>query len=70
MSPEMAQAVATTRPALTPSSSMRRRLSTAPRIWSPRLVKRISTTRANRTTTVVTTAVTWAPLTGVPAKWK
>ncbi len=53
MKPEIIQAVATTRPALTPSSSMSRRLSTAPRICKPRLVKRISATRATRMIAVV-----------------
>ena len=52
---EMAQAVATTRPELTPSSWTSRRLSTAPRIWSPRLVNRMRTTRATSTTAVTTT---------------
>ena len=55
ISPEMAQAMATTRPALTPSSSISRRLSTAARIWRPRLVSRIRTSSAARITTVVTT---------------
>jgi hypothetical protein len=54
---EMAQAEATTRPALTPSSWTRRRLSTAPRICRPRLVNRIRATRANRTTAVATRAL-------------
>ena len=57
MTPEIIQAVATTRPALTPSSSISRRLSTAPRICRPRLVNRMSATRATRITTVVTTVV-------------
>ena len=53
MKPEIIQAMATTRPAFTPSSSISRRLSTAPRICRPRLLKRMSTTRATRITTVV-----------------
>ncbi len=57
MTPEIIQATPTTRPAFTPSSSISRRLSTAPRICKPRLVKRMSATRAMRITTVVTTVV-------------
>ncbi len=49
---EMAQAMLTTPPALIPSSWTRRRLSTAPRICSPRLVNRIRPTRRIRTTAV------------------
>ena len=52
---EMTQANATTPSAFTPSSWTRRRLSTAPRICSPRLVYRIRMVRAISTTTVIET---------------
>ena len=67
---ETAQATATTRPALTPSSWTRRRLSTAPRICRPSGVSRMRTTRASRTTAVTTTVLSVIPLIGVPATRK
>ena len=67
---EMAQAVATTLPEFTPSSCTRRRLSTAPRIWRPRLVNRIRITRATRTATVHTTELRSVPLKGAVKTWK
>ena len=49
---EMIQANATTPLALMPSSCTSRRLSTAPRICRPRLVKRRRMVSRTRTTTV------------------
>ena len=59
---ETAQAMAITRPEFTPSSWTSRRLSTAPRICRPRLVKRMRMTRATRTMTVTTTELEIDPV--------